>query len=148
MSELRITVKDVHDLLKLEPVNDERYFVRLSNYEEAGLESIVFAQDAASFERALASGAGLVLAPLDIEHPRDSRVVRVKNPKYAFAVCGHWLNGYPNGTIHPSAMIDVKATIGHGTSVGAGCVIEAGAYVGECSSRRRFGKHGIWICAR
>ena len=133
MSNPTITVKNIHELLKLEPSDDERFFSRLSNYEEAGLDSIVFAQDQESFGNALESGAGLIIAPLGVSAP-DSRVIRVKHPKHAFAVCGHWLNGYPNGDIHPSAVIDTKASVDYGTSVGAGCVIEAGAEVGECCS--------------
>jgi UDP-3-O-[3-hydroxymyristoyl] glucosamine N-acyltransferase len=55
----------------------------------------------------------------------------VKDPKYAFALCGRWLDGFAAVEIHPSAVIDSAASVGYGTSVGAGAVIEAGAVVGE-----------------
>jgi UDP-3-O-[3-hydroxymyristoyl] glucosamine N-acyltransferase len=129
-----ITVKAIHELLRLEASSDERFFSRLSTFEDAGLDSIVFAQDQASLERALASEAGLILGPLGATYRRDHRVLEVKNPKHAFAVCGHDMYGYADGVIHPSAVIGEGARVGHGTSLGAGCVIEAGAVVGEgCS---------------
>ena len=45
MSAPTITVKTIHELLHLEPSDDERTFTRLSNYEQAGLDSIVFAEN-------------------------------------------------------------------------------------------------------
>jgi UDP-3-O-[3-hydroxymyristoyl] glucosamine N-acyltransferase len=127
----RITIKEIHELLRLEKSDDERYFVRVSRLEEAGLESIVFAQDQLAFKKALASAAGLILAPMGSVHPPDNRILRVKDPKYAFAVCGQQLDGISTGVIHPSAIIDAGAYVGKGTSVGAGTVIDAGADVGE-----------------
>ncbi|MGA7157421.1 MAG: UDP-3-O-(3-hydroxymyristoyl)glucosamine N-acyltransferase [Acidobacteriaceae bacterium] len=131
MSKPEITVSQIHQLLRLEPSEDERVFSRLSSYEDAGLESIVFAQDAAAMEKALASEAGLILAPLGATGEGRDRVLEVRNPKYAFAACGRWFDSFAVATIHPSAVIDAQASVGYGTSVGAGAVIEAGAVVGE-----------------
>jgi UDP-3-O-[3-hydroxymyristoyl] glucosamine N-acyltransferase len=126
-----ISVKGIHELLKLDASDDERTFSRLSSYEDAGLDSIVFAQDQAALEKALASAAGLILAPSGSVYRRDHRVVEVKNPKHAFALCGQQFDWFVKGEIHPSALIDPSAHIGEGTAVGAGTVIQAGAYVGE-----------------
>jgi UDP-3-O-[3-hydroxymyristoyl] glucosamine N-acyltransferase len=126
-----ITFTGIEELLKMEPSGDQRFFSRLSNYEEAGLDSIVFAEDQANFEKALASDAGLILAPLSIVHPRDARVLRVKHPKYAFAQCGKYFDYFGTGFIHPSASIAEGVYLGEGTSIGAGTVIEAGASIGE-----------------
>jgi UDP-3-O-[3-hydroxymyristoyl] glucosamine N-acyltransferase len=131
MSEPTIKIKEIEELLGLEGSGDERWFSRLSNYEDAGLDSIVFAQDQASLNKALASSAGLILAPVGSVHNPDHRVLSVKDPKYAFAVCSRWLDGFAAIQIHPSAVIDAGASVGYGTSVGAGTVIEAGAIVGE-----------------
>jgi UDP-3-O-[3-hydroxymyristoyl] glucosamine N-acyltransferase len=131
MAQPVITVKEMHELLGLEASEDERTFSRLSSYDEAGLESIVFAQDQAALEKALASEAGLILGPLGSVYQRDHRVLMVKNPKHAFALCGRWLDGFGTAVIHPAATIDSQATLGDGTSVGAGTVIEAGAVIGE-----------------
>jgi UDP-3-O-[3-hydroxymyristoyl] glucosamine N-acyltransferase len=134
MSKPLITVKDIHDLLGVGPTDDERSFTRLAAYEEAGLDSIVFAEDQKNFEKAMASGAGLILAPSDVSFQSSARVLQVAKPKHAFAVIGFWMFGSPDGTIHPSAVIDEKACVGYGTSIGAGCVIEAGAVIGEVCS--------------
>jgi UDP-3-O-[3-hydroxymyristoyl] glucosamine N-acyltransferase len=131
MSEPTIKIKEIEELLGLERSGDERSFSRLSSYEDAGLDSIVFAQDQSSLEKALASSAGLILGPKNAVHHSDSRVLFVKDPKYAFAVCGRWMDGFASVVIHPSAVIDAAASVGYGTSVGAGAVIEAGAIVGE-----------------
>jgi UDP-3-O-[3-hydroxymyristoyl] glucosamine N-acyltransferase len=134
MKTVEISVKAIEELLGLESSGDERTFTRLSNYEDAGLDSIVFAANEEALEKAKASGAGLILAPLNTPRSSDSRLLRVKDPKFAFAVCGHDMHGYPDGTIHPSAVIAKGVTVGHGTSIGAGCVIEEGADIGECCS--------------
>jgi UDP-3-O-[3-hydroxymyristoyl] glucosamine N-acyltransferase len=131
VSQPSISVKGIHELLRLEPSEDERTFSRLSGYEDAGLDSIVFAQDQTTLERALASEAGLILAPPGSVYKRDYRVLEVKNPKHGFAVCGRWFDGFIPAMIHASAVIDARASVGCGTSVGAGTVIEAGAEVGE-----------------
>ncbi len=129
MSASAITVKTIAELAGLEPVDDARVFSRLSGYGDAGPEAIVFAQDEAVLTKALASAAGLVLARLSAE-TEDARVLRVRDPKHVFALCGRWFDGFAEAVVHPSAVIDPAATVGAGTSVGAGCVIEAGAVVG------------------
>jgi UDP-3-O-[3-hydroxymyristoyl] glucosamine N-acyltransferase len=101
----------------------------LAAYADATPDAIVFATDAAALDRALASQAGLILAPQDTS-AGDPRVLAVPNPKLAFALCGQWFDSFAHPTIHPSAIIDPAATVGQGTSVGAGSVIEAGAVVG------------------
>lgn len=126
-----ITSTELRDLLGVEPRGKARGFARLAGFAGADADSIVFAQDAASLEQALASGAGLILAPMWAAAHEDLRVLGVGDAKYAFALCGRWLDGFVKPVIHPTAVIDVAATIGFGTSVGAGTVIEAGASLGE-----------------
>jgi UDP-3-O-[3-hydroxymyristoyl] glucosamine N-acyltransferase len=126
-----ITVGIIEELMKLPKSGDARAFTRLSSIEDAGHDSIVFAQDEKALEAALASDAGLILAPPGLDARHDSRVMAAKNPKYAFAQCAKYFEGFEKAHIHASAMIDPTAHIAHGTSVGAGSVIEAGAYIGE-----------------
>jgi UDP-3-O-[3-hydroxymyristoyl] glucosamine N-acyltransferase len=134
LSERAISVRQVEGLLGLDESGVERSFSRLSSYEDADADSIVFAQDHQSLEKALASAAGLILAPIGVAHEADRRLRPVKDPKHAFAMCGRWIEGLIVAMVHPSAMIDAAASVGSGTSVGAGAVIEAGAVVGErCS---------------
>ena len=116
---------------------------RVSAVDAANEDAIVFAVDAAALDAALASKAGLVLARKDAE-TGDGRVLKVRDPKYAFAVCGAALAVAEDGPlVHPSASIDASAKVGAGTRVGAGAVIEANAVVGEeCSIGSR-----VTICA-
>ncbi|HEX5282784.1 MAG TPA: UDP-3-O-(3-hydroxymyristoyl)glucosamine N-acyltransferase [Bryocella sp.] len=126
-----ITVGIIEELMKMPSSGDARAFTRLSSIEEAGRDSIVFAQDRKALDAALASDAGLILAPYELGAQEDSRVLTLKNPKYVFAQCAKYFEGFEKTFVHPAAIIDPAAHIGHGTSVGAGSVIEAGAHVGE-----------------
>jgi UDP-3-O-[3-hydroxymyristoyl] glucosamine N-acyltransferase len=123
-----ITLNQLQRLLNMEPTGEDRTFTRVSGYVEAGPDAIVFAQDVTAVAKALASAAGLILAPLDASpHPR---LLRVKHPKHAFALCGRWLDSFREPSIHPSAVLD-GAVLGEGTSVGPGSVIEPGAVLGK-----------------
>ena len=138
-----ITVQIIEELMKLPKSGDSRAFTRLSAIPDAGHDSIVFAQDEQTLNAALASDAGLILAPLGSDTRRDSRVMAVKNPKYVFAQCAYYFDSFEKTSIHPSAIIDPTAYVGEGTSIGAGTVIEAGAYVGEyCRIRNNVTVYG------
>jgi UDP-3-O-[3-hydroxymyristoyl] glucosamine N-acyltransferase len=129
-----ITVQIIEELTKLPRSGDSRAFSRLSAIPDASPDSIVFVQDEKSLKAALASEAGLILTPLNVVPPDDARIFQVKNPKHAFALCGRWLDGFAPVSVHPSAIVDERASIGYGTSIGAGSVIEVGAVVGEACS--------------
>jgi UDP-3-O-[3-hydroxymyristoyl] glucosamine N-acyltransferase len=111
---------------------------RVSHPAAAGADALVFAQDAASLEAALASAAGLIFAAEALaatgQRPADPRLVWLHDAKYGFALAGRELRGPGEGSaLHPSAVVDDSATLGQGTRVGAGAVIEAGAVLGlEC----------------
>ena len=75
-----ITVRVIEELLGKEPSGDGRTFTRLSSYESAGGDAIVFAQDEASLGLALGSAAGLILAPLAAAGCGDVRVLAVRDP--------------------------------------------------------------------
>jgi len=126
-----ITVGIIEELMKLPNSGDTRSFTRLSAIEDAGHDSIVFVQDEKALKAALAGDAGLILAPFEFGAHRDSRVLAVQNPKYVFAQCAKFFEGFEKPFIHPSAIIDPTAYVGEGTAIGAGSVIEAGAHIGE-----------------
>ena len=126
-----ISHRGITELLGMEVTGDTRLFRRVSGFVHAGPDAIVFAQDASSLEQALESAAGLILASESSERPGESRILAVRNPKYAFALCGQYLHGFRHGVIHASALIGESAAIGHGTSIGAGSVIEDGASIGK-----------------
>ncbi len=132
----RLSHRGVTDLLGLEPTGDERGFVCVSGFAGAGEQAIVFAQDETTLAQALQSAAGLILAPSSLAPSMlatdgNARVLGVQNPKYAFALCGQYFDGFRVPTIHPSAVIGEGAVIGIGTAIGAGSVIETGAVIGE-----------------
>ena len=105
--------------------------------------SVVFAVDGATVKSALASKAGLILARLDSETD-DPRVLKVRDPKFAFAVVAEALADPVVGElVHASASIDETAKLGVWTRVGAGAVIEAGVSIGDgCSIGSR-----VTVCA-
>jgi UDP-3-O-[3-hydroxymyristoyl] glucosamine N-acyltransferase len=120
-----------------------RAIQRVSAFADATESTVVFAQDEVAVSTALASAAGLILAPLATTGD-NPRILRVRNPKYAFALCARALASQPDGPlIHPSAVIDASATLGPGTCIGPGAVIEADVVVGaDCTIGSR-----VTLCA-
>jgi UDP-3-O-[3-hydroxymyristoyl] glucosamine N-acyltransferase len=125
-----ISIADIEKLLGHELGGDSRAFTHLSGYTDADPESIVFAQDQVALAKALESDAGLILAPLHTV-VEDARIFAVKHPKHAFALCGRWFDNFRTGEIADSAVVDGDASVGFGTSIGACCVVEKGAVLGE-----------------
>ncbi|MBY0502821.1 MAG: UDP-3-O-(3-hydroxymyristoyl)glucosamine N-acyltransferase [Bryobacteraceae bacterium] len=97
--------------------------------EEAGEREIAFAKTAA---QALAARAGAVIAPLDCLPLPGRTVIRVAQPRAAFAQVLTWLYPPPAATpgIHPTALISASAKLGAGVSVGAQSIVEEGAVIG------------------
>ena len=126
-----MTTQEIAELVDALPgLHTEANIHRVSAFADATENTVVFTLDDAALETSLKTAAGLILAPLAAAG-EDPRILRVRNPKYAFALCGRALAPQPAGSpIHPSASIDPTATIGNGTRIGAGAVIEAGVIVG------------------
>ena len=104
---------------------------RVSSIEGASADAAVFAMDAAALGKAIFSSAGLILAPSGLERA-DSRVLRVKDAKYAFALVGRKLQATEQrGFVHSSAILGRDVALGMGTRVGPGCVIGDGVRTGE-----------------
>jgi UDP-3-O-[3-hydroxymyristoyl] glucosamine N-acyltransferase len=130
-----MTTQEIVELVAALPgPHAERNIQRVSAFADATENTIVFALDDPALETALKTAAGLILAPVAAT-AADPRILRVRNPKYAFALCGRALASQPEGPlIHSTASIDPTATIGAGTRIGAGAVIEAGVVVGaDCT---------------
>jgi UDP-3-O-[3-hydroxymyristoyl] glucosamine N-acyltransferase len=130
-----MTVAEIAELVGASfGVRGEREMRRVAGFADAGGDAVVFALDDTALEAALKTSAGAILAPLTAAS-EDERVLRVRNPKYAFAQCGRALAKAPEGPlVHPAASVDVSAKLGAGTRVGAGAVIEADVVVGaNCS---------------
>ena len=116
-------------------VDAERRVLRVRAIGAADAESLVFAEDEASFRAALASAAGVILAGPSAGGVNDGRVLRVGEPRYAFALCAReFSRGASVGEtsrVHTAANVDLTAKLGSRVRVGAGAVIEAGAVVGD-----------------
>jgi UDP-3-O-[3-hydroxymyristoyl] glucosamine N-acyltransferase len=138
-----LTHNEICELLGLVAKGDSRAFARVTGFNDAGPNDIVFAEDAAALRGATESGAGLILVPPSLGEGDSSRVLAVRNPKYAFALVGQRLHPRPIGGIHASAVVEHGAQVGDETTVGAGSVVEDGAVIGtQCSIGHHVIVHG------
>lgn len=139
-----MTVRDIAELVGAEaPARSEDEIRRVSGFDDASADSVVFATDGAALVRALDSKAGVILASIDAA-VEDHRVMRVGDAKYAFALCAkEFVVRVEGPLVHPAATVDASAKLGDRTCVGPGAVIESNAVVGEdCSIGSR-----VTICA-
>lgn len=112
----------------------EEVLYRVTSFEDAGPDAVVFAQNDDALKAALESKAGAILAALGKFQTQDPRILWVRDPRYAFAVAGRALAPEPDPNepaIHPSAIIHPSAKFGARTRVGPGTVIEANAVLGD-----------------
>jgi UDP-3-O-[3-hydroxymyristoyl] glucosamine N-acyltransferase len=122
-----------------EAVESAAEFDRVSSIEAASATSIVFATDAETLRSALASAAGLVLAPVSLRASHavsdagtaaDGRTLWLRDPRYSFAAVAGRLEARKVGQIHPAAIVSATAEIGEGASIGPGAVIHDGVKLG------------------
>jgi UDP-3-O-[3-hydroxymyristoyl] glucosamine N-acyltransferase len=108
---------------------------RVAGMEDADSDAVVFAQDETSLAAALATKAGLILAPLKLlkDHvaASDARVLGVEAPKYVFALVAKELRREGTAGIHTSAFVDETARWGKNIRVGAMAVVEADVVMGD-----------------
>jgi UDP-3-O-[3-hydroxymyristoyl] glucosamine N-acyltransferase len=131
---------------KLISGDPERPVEGVYSVEMAGTYELVFAEDAASAAKALASQAGVVvLRQAKPEYcPQDKCVIEADQPRLWFARAAKLLSpALPAAAIHPSAVVAENAELGEGVNVGPCAVIgekasigartriEAGAVIGE-----------------
>ena len=123
----------------------EKELIGVAPLESAGACDVAFAATRKAIAQAESSAAGCLLVPPEWPSPSYRTVIRVAQPRTAFARA---LNRfYPtaelNPGIHPTAVIgqDVEvgamvyvgphAVVGDGTRIGASCSIGAGSVVGK-----------------
>jgi len=97
----------------------------------ATAHDLIFATDEATMEKAYASQAGAVIAPIDAPAHKTKAVLRVAHPKFAFALAASKISPQraPAGQ-HPSAVVHAES-IGEGTSIGPGVVIAPRVTIGR-----------------
>jgi UDP-3-O-[3-hydroxymyristoyl] glucosamine N-acyltransferase len=124
-----MTAREIAELLN-SSTELETELTSVSAPENATPAAIVFAQDEASLSAAVNSPAGLILAPRNTQAD-DKRILRVPDPRYAFALAAQALKPKRVGFIHPQAIIDPTAKIGQRVQIGPGAVIEANVTLGD-----------------
>jgi UDP-3-O-[3-hydroxymyristoyl] glucosamine N-acyltransferase len=134
MSAIRRTAAEIAALLGIETAS-QATISRVSEIAGATGDALVFAQDVATLQAALESNAGLILARRGAYETDDTRVLWVRDPKYAFAAVARELVAPDDSPLqHPAAIVDPSATLGARTRVGAGAVIEADVVIGaDCT---------------
>lgn len=111
-----------------------RSITGINDLSRASQDQLSFLGNPRYAKAALESQAGAILIPRDFSTQLSTATIRVDNPSAAFAVIGeafappplHWSPG-----IHPTAVVDSTARIGHEVYVGPHAVVEAGAVLGD-----------------
>ena len=123
----------------------ERLISGANALENAIANELSYVSDLKSVESAASSHAGCLLVPPFFEKRGQWALIRVANPRTAFATAVSALYHKPKAaaSIHPTAIIAVTAsvgencfvgayvTIGERTRVGQGCYIGPGCVIGE-----------------
>jgi UDP-3-O-[3-hydroxymyristoyl] glucosamine N-acyltransferase len=107
---------------------------RVSSIEAATATAIVFATDVGTLASALASPAGLVLAPASLKSPEsetDTRILWLRDPRYGFAAVAQRLTERTAAEIHATAVVSPLAEVGGATSIGPGAVVYDGVKLGR-----------------
>jgi UDP-3-O-[3-hydroxymyristoyl] glucosamine N-acyltransferase len=107
----------------------------LSALMSAGPRHLAFVDDAIALPAALTSAAGVVLAGAfagDAVRPSGALVV-CDQPRLAFARVARRLipPARPDAGVHPSAIVDGTAALGHDVCIGAHAVIDADVRLGD-----------------
>ncbi len=111
----------------------ERILERVSAFEDASPETLVFAADAAALAAARACAAGAVVTSpvLHVEDECDQPVLLARQPKLAFAQAAKLLRQTPAASgVHPQASVAKTAWLADEVSVGAFAVIEEDVQLG------------------
>jgi UDP-3-O-[3-hydroxymyristoyl] glucosamine N-acyltransferase len=110
----------------------------VSSIARAHPESLVFAEDEGALLAALASRAGAVLAGVSAKAEGDKPLLRLAQPRLAFARAAILLRDalpapstHPTAVVAPSAHLEPDVSIAAQASVGEGAVIGSGTVVGE-----------------
>ncbi|MGO9316609.1 MAG: UDP-3-O-(3-hydroxymyristoyl)glucosamine N-acyltransferase [Terracidiphilus sp.] len=142
-----MTLGELIDTLggKLVAGEPERPVKSVNSVELVGESELVFAEDAASAAKALASKAGVVVLKSGCvtDLPQGKCVVEAEQPKLWFARAAGLLKpALPATGVHPAAVVGANVKLGEGVSIGpcavvgetaiigAGTRIEAGAVIG------------------
>ncbi|MGA3134437.1 MAG: UDP-3-O-(3-hydroxymyristoyl)glucosamine N-acyltransferase [Terracidiphilus sp.] len=119
---------------KLVQGNPEWMVDSVNSVELAGALELVFAEDAASAAKALASSAGGIVlrAGLAEPYPPGYCIVETDQPRLWFALAAKLLKPLPSPSgVHPTAVIGQHVELGENVTIGACAVIEDCAHIGS-----------------
>jgi UDP-3-O-[3-hydroxymyristoyl] glucosamine N-acyltransferase len=125
----------------------------VASFSEATKQSVVFVEHSRFLDGAMACGAGAVIVPADAEitDAQGKTLLRVRNPRLAFALAGEALTRGearvgridasaivdPSAEVHATARVGQLSVVGAGARIGArshvgpGCMIGPGVAIGE-----------------
>jgi UDP-3-O-[3-hydroxymyristoyl] glucosamine N-acyltransferase len=130
MSAKRLSATEIAALLGVE-TRSTAVVSRVSGLEGAGADAVVFAEDERTLAAAIGTDAGLILAR-GAGSQTDERVLVVKEPRYAFAVCARALTeARTRSEVHALAVVDATAKVGERVKIGARAVVEAEVTLGD-----------------
>ena len=113
----------------------ERDLDRAGTIESAGASELAFVSNRKAAKQAEFSAAGCLIVPLEHENTPPRTVIRVPDPRTAFARAVSRL--HPSAPvvpgIHPSAIVAPDARIGLGVAIGPMAVVGEGSCVGAGS---------------
>jgi len=117
---------------ELRPPDADAEIAGVASPATATAETLVFAEDAAALEAAMASQAAAVIAMGKLAGAAEKKPLLVaRQPRLMFAQAAVLLRPAETVTgIHETAVVDPAAELSDGVSVGPTAVIEAGARIG------------------
>jgi UDP-3-O-[3-hydroxymyristoyl] glucosamine N-acyltransferase len=114
-------VREIADYLGATFEGDgEKELSQAAPLENAGASDLAFVGSRKAAQQAESSAAGCLIVPLDFPNPMGSTVIRVGEPRTAFARAVSLLHPAPQVEpgIHPTAVIAPDAEIGEGVAIG------------------------------
>lgn len=129
-----ITLKEISEFINGEIVGDEKTVITgISGIKEAESGDITFLANPKYSSLLGATKASAVIVSKDIQ-TAPKPIIRTENPSFAFAKVVSFLfpqnTQHPKG-IHPKAEVAKTAKIGKDVGIGAFCIIEDGAGIGD-----------------
>ncbi len=119
---------------KLVAGDRERLINGVNSVEQAGEGELIFAEDAASVAKALASRAGVVVLKVGCatDDPQGKCVVEAEQPRLWFARAAGLLKPVlPATGVHPAAVVGANVKLGEGVSIGPCAVVGENAQIGD-----------------
>jgi UDP-3-O-[3-hydroxymyristoyl] glucosamine N-acyltransferase len=112
-----------------------RHIVSAASIESAGPEQISFAAGAKALENAASSAAGCLLVPREFANAASRTIIRVGQPRTAFARVIGLLHPEPSSEpgIDATATVAATARIGDSVSIGSRVVVGEGSQIGAGS---------------